>query len=589
MFFINYSNRQRKIESKIQKCSLKLKKFSNFRLLFFLLFILSFLLWYVQFRSPVYFLFPVLVLSAFFLFVYFYSKTQKYLKRLKRSEILYKKELNRQKLNFSGYVHKINLKEDLFAQDLYIVGKYSLFHLLDTSFSIESENLLLNNLLRRLDDSINDVQIRQNKIREICKKPVFAIKYLRVIQEDIFGKDFRKKTIAWKNIKVARFWENYKILHRTFRLLVGITFLSLLSNFIFQIPLISIFFFLHLIIFLSYRKDSLKIIKRISFLFHNNIDSLKNLALFLKKNQFLESNETKNFSTEEIEKAFKELEVINSRLNWMPSFALYFFLNLFFFFDLWILSRYNRFQKKYALKMLYLMEEIIIFDSLFPFVNFQIQNPQYNFPEIQEHSSEIHGESLSHPLIEKKKQVSNHLELVKEGEIVLITGSNMAGKTTYLRTIGINIILALCGSVICGKNLKLPFLEVCCSISNFDSLKDGFSFFYAEVKKITTILQKIQTNQKRKFLILLDEIFKGTNSYERTVASKMIMKMFRNQLTFTFIASHDIELVQEEVINKHFTENIQNNEMVFDYKIKEGMITSTNALKILEIEMKKLK
>jgi DNA mismatch repair ATPase MutS len=229
-------------------------------------------------------------------------------------------------------------------------------------------------------------------------------------------------------------------------------------------------------------------------------------------------------------------------------------------------------------------ESLEIIDSILPFVILKLHNPDYQFPRINSEIVKVNAENLRHPLISKSQCVANPLNKINFGESLIITGSNMSGKTTYLRTIGLNVLLGLCGSPVAADKMEFPPMEILSSIKNEDSLEDGISFFYAEVKRIAYILN--QTKEEGKYLILLDELLKGTNTRERLIASKAILKKLMNSNSVVFITTHDVDLAVKTKNQKiaHFTETVKDNKMNFDYKIKDGIIKSTNALRILEIE-----
>jgi DNA mismatch repair ATPase MutS len=264
-----------------------------------------------------------------------------------------------------------------------------------------------------------------------------------------------------------------------------------------------------------------------------------------------------------------------------------FLLNLFFQYDSWLLDRTRSFSLKWKISLELLLEKLDYVDSILPFVNFHFHQPQTFFPEIDNNLSSISATKIGHPLIAHKNRIYNPLEEVNFGSVTLITGSNMSGKTTYLRTIGINCLLAICGSPVPAENFKLPPLQILSSIKNEDSLDEGISFFYAEVRKISYILTSSKTSSLPS-LILIDEVLKGTNTRERVIATEKILKELSTYNAFSFITTHDLELAkkhkQKKWKLKHFEEQVKDNKMSFDYKIRDGVVNSSNALRILSIE-----
>jgi DNA mismatch repair ATPase MutS len=219
---------------------------------------------------------------------------------------------------------------------------------------------------------------------------------------------------------------------------------------------------------------------------------------------------------------------------------------------------------------------------------FAYLNPDYNFPEIIESSDLLNGKNIGHPLIKSDQKITNDF-LISESAITnIITGSNMAGKSTFLRTIGINFLLAYAGSVVNAQKFVISRINLFTCIKVSDSVVDGISYFYSEVKRLKKIIEKIKTNDGYS-LVLIDEIYKGTNNVERLIGSRALIKYFSKQNIYNIVSTHDLELVKiaEELANVknfHFKEIIQDSKMSFDYKLMLGPCPTTNALKIMQLE-----
>jgi hypothetical protein len=227
-------------------------------------------------------------------------------------------------------------------------------------------------------------------------------------------------------------------------------------------------------------------------------------------------------------------------------------------------------------------------EALNSFAVLHFNEPGWAFPEIIPEYFSIEGSEIGHPLIAKRKRVNNDIKISHDGEVMLVTGSNMAGKSTYLRSIGVNIILAMAGAPVCGKYLKVSHVLVISSMRITDSLAESTSTFYAELKKLKTIIEKV--NNGEKIFILLDEILRGTNSLDRHTGSVALMKQLIKHNAAAIIATHDLELAKlkneypEKIINYHFDVQVSNDELYFDYLLKPGVCTSLNA----SILMKKI-
>lgn len=201
----------------------------------------------------------------------------------------------------------------------------------------------------------------------------------------------------------------------------------------------------------------------------------------------------------------------------------------------------------------------------------------------------FHAVRLGHPLLPAKTRVANEVHLKGLGSIHLITGSNMSGKSTFLRTIGINLCLAQAGAPVCAHSLQWTWSRLACCIRVDDSLDAGLSFFYAEVKRLKTILDATKESTSTPVLFLIDEIFKGTNNRERLIGSRAYITELSKGNGYGLVSTHDLELADLEqavpgLINAHFQETVTAGELTFDYRLRPGPCPTTNALRIMELE-----
>jgi hypothetical protein len=219
-------------------------------------------------------------------------------------------------------------------------------------------------------------------------------------------------------------------------------------------------------------------------------------------------------------------------------------------------------------------------------------NPRYTFPEVMEERSDdgpiFAAHELGHPLIPEERKSRNNFAFDHAGEITLITGSNMAGKSTFLRTLGINLVLAYAGAPVDAASFRTILFRPYSSIRINDSLSDGFSFFYAEVRRLRRLLDELERGHPRPLFFLIDEIFRGTNNRERLIGSRSYIRALAGQHGVGMIATHDLELVHlaEEIpniTNRHFREEVIDGTMIFDYTLREGPCPTTNALIIMKM------
>ncbi len=232
------------------------------------------------------------------------------------------------------------------------------------------------------------------------------------------------------------------------------------------------------------------------------------------------------------------------------------------------------------------LDVIAEFETLNSFAGLRFANPDFIKPEITERSIFLITKGLAHPMIRKAKRVNNDIELEGEGKTIIITGSNMSGKSTFQRTVAVNIVLALAGSVVCAEAFACSCMQVFTSMRTQDSLEEDTSSFYAELKRLKTLITSVNSektdNKSFPILYFLDEILKGTNSKDRHEGAKALMLQLHKTTASGFISTHDVELGdefenQDFVKNYSFSSEVINDDLVFDYKLRAGVCHSFNA------------
>lgn len=219
-------------------------------------------------------------------------------------------------------------------------------------------------------------------------------------------------------------------------------------------------------------------------------------------------------------------------------------------------------------------------DSLVSISSLRHGLKSYCLPQIENDHKIINATEIYHPLI--INCVSNSIQV--DGNSILLTGSNMSGKTSFIRTIGLNIITGLTINTCFAKQLCFPRLKIFSAIRLSDNLMNDKSYYFEEVLTIKEMIEKSQTKESN--LFLLDEIFKGTNTIERISAGKAVLSYLNNKSNIVFVSTHDIELAEllDDTYNLyHFSEQVEDKTVDFDFKLKEGKLKNRNAIKILEI------
>jgi DNA mismatch repair ATPase MutS len=213
---------------------------------------------------------------------------------------------------------------------------------------------------------------------------------------------------------------------------------------------------------------------------------------------------------------------------------------------------------------------------------FAYERPDHAFPELEE-APRFSARALAHPLIAHAKRVANDVDITGPGRALVVTGSNMSGKSTLLRAIGAACVLARAGAPVCAESLKLGRVRVATSMRVRDSIEEGVSRFYAELKKLKAVLDSARAAPT---VFLLDEILHGTNSRERLIGARAILQELLARGALGAVSTHDLalgDLEGETVQNVHFQEQVAGEVMTFDYRLRPGVVQSSNALRLMRI------
>lgn len=239
--------------------------------------------------------------------------------------------------------------------------------------------------------------------------------------------------------------------------------------------------------------------------------------------------------------------------------------------------------KNYADKVEDWFEVVSFFDAYSSLGNYAYNHPEFIYPEILENDIVIKAEGLGHPLLDKTKRVDSDL-IIENEQFFIVTGANMAGKSTFLRTVSLHIVMANIGLPVCAKTSKYAPVKLITSMRTTDSLTDDSSYFFSELTRLKFI---VDTIAKESYFIVLDEILKGTNSTDKAIGSKKFVEKLVASNATGIIATHDLSLCEiedqlEEVKNYYFDAEIINDELHFDYKLKKGICQNMNASFLLK-------
>ncbi|MEO6000801.1 MAG: hypothetical protein ABIN89_28395 [Chitinophagaceae bacterium] len=282
------------------------------------------------------------------------------------------------------------------------------------------------------------------------------------------------------------------------------------------------------------------------------------------------------------------LKEILARFDLRLNPILFIFLNTLLFWDLQQVLQLEKWKERNSKNVQSWFSTLGMLEALSSIATIFFNHPDWTFPVIDEKDGSFIADELGHPLIPASKRVCSSFATRGSAKLALITGSNMAGKSTFLRSVGVNIVLAMMGAPVCAKNFTVSNMRVISSMRIADNLEENTSTFYAELKKLKYIIEAV--NNQEKVFLLLDEILRGTNSLDRQQGSKALIRQLIRHKAVGMLATHDLDLanlVEEyptNIHNYHFDVQVDNEELYFDYKLKEGVCQSLNA----SILMKKI-
>lgn len=337
---------------------------------------------------------------------------------------------------------------------------------------------------------------------------------------------------------------------------------------------------------------SFGIIKRATYIQETYGKQLKSLNGYARLIALAKAEEWKSAGMQELMERFnlngqspvqalqqlsKELDRLDLRNNQF----LYVLLEGSIFFQLQEIVRIERWKVRYGQHISEWLETVGELDALCSLGTFAYNHPQYTYPELTEKPFCFLATQMGHPLMPASQCVKNDATIPSRPFFLIITGANMAGKSTYLRTIGVNYLLACIGAPVCCERLKLYPNQLITSLRTSDSLSDNESYFFAELKRLKRIIDLL--NQGQQLFIILDEILKGTNSMDKQKGSFDLIRQFIQLKANGIIATHDLLLgslikqFPEEIRNYCFEADIKENELTFSYKLREGVAQNMNA------------
>ncbi|OFX60845.1 MAG: hypothetical protein A2066_20395 [Bacteroidetes bacterium GWB2_41_8] len=275
------------------------------------------------------------------------------------------------------------------------------------------------------------------------------------------------------------------------------------------------------------------------------------------------------------------LQKILNELDYSQNILVGFVLDSIILWDIRCIYRLHKWQKTYGGQLAEWFEVIAELDSLISLANLNYNHPEWTVPVVNTNGFMVQAENLGHPLIAREKRIDNHFEISNQEQIVIITGANMAGKSTFLRTVGINLILASQGCKVCATEFRFSPARLFTNMRTTDNLMKDESYFYAELLRLKYMLDLLHNGEN--LFIIIDEMLKGTNSVDKLNGSVELLKQLILLETHCIVATHDLKLTElagsfpAAIKNQCFEVNLSGDELRFDYKLKEGVTGTMNA------------
>lgn len=537
----------------------------------------------------------VILISALSYFVRKYGKNDKKIKELNRLANINANEISCLNTRHNDLFY--NGKEYLeanhpYASDLDIYGSHSIYQLINRCVS-KSGNDSLGKYLNQPSNN-KDIRERQKAVKELSTQVDWRQNIIQYGLSKKLKNDNPDFVSNWG--KTSSPFHNNKGLFRVISILPFFSFAAIIYSFIgSSIPLLLLFVLSFAIHYrnnknvnkahsnTSNKGNMLRIYAFIIEEFENRIWESKKLVS-LKNN--LKSKDLS--ASKKIRRLSRLIEMLDQRNNMLVQII----FNALFFYDLHLLYRIDKWKTNYGHEIENWFTSIGEIETLSSFANLSFNHPEWIFPKVTDEHFNLAMKEAGHPLIDENVRVNNDYELKGPGVIHIVTGSNMAGKSTFLRTIGVNVVLALSGAPVCAKEMQVSNVEVNTSMRIKDSIEDNESSFYAELKRIQQVLEKV--NKQENTLLLLDEILRGTNSKDKHTGSRALIKQLVKHNAVGLVATHDLELsvleneLPGKVENRFFDIKIDGDELYFDYKVQHGFCKTFNApilMKKMGIEM----
>ncbi|NOS91539.1 MAG: hypothetical protein HOP30_06430 [Cyclobacteriaceae bacterium] len=536
---------------------------------------------YLGFKDPLYFAALPILIIAFFYLVQVQWKKENQRKILLSMVTLNHNEAEAIHNRFSNFSNGIRFTDPThpYSHDLDLFGNGSLFQYLNRCASPLGESKLATDLKHLHYDAVT-IQSRQEAIRELATKLELRQQCWATGQQIDSGIADLNSLYDW--LKEKNLFLEYRLIEIIKWVLPTVTCLSLGMAFInpsYQSVFLALFIF-QLGLAARYSKPISLLQGKLAG-YKTILENYAQLFELVKKESFISErmklhHHMAQEAATQVDAFSKKVNSLESRMNLIARI----FGNGLFLLDFHNVIQLERWRTQYAVQLPQWMDSLAEWDSLLAFATLHNNHPHYAFAETSE-SLSILGEEIAHPLLPAAVRVANTFDLGTPASVMLITGANMAGKSTFLRAVGVNYVLGLNGSPVCARKWRSPLAALRTGMRTSDSLQENQSYFYAELYRLQSIITELRKGNR--MLILLDEILKGTNSTDKQTGSRELIKQLIQQPALVMIATHDIALGDMEqqypnqIANACFEGKIENDQLTFDYTLHKGVAQKANA------------
>ncbi|MBL7543454.1 MAG: hypothetical protein JNL11_06535 [Bdellovibrionaceae bacterium] len=553
----------------------------------------------VIFSSGMALLYPssLLFIIGFIVLVYRSVRIKEFKSYLLQREIIQDRRLNQEKAEYKYTANDINRWGDLLSQvnldksshwdDLDLVKAHGLLPSIHFTGNVPSLQHLIE-LMRRQPLTSDQVLERQSKVQLLTRGPRRKALTQLSRYPETTNVNTTQALLKESLVKDARWlwfiYAYYALLWVAYvgYLLSGVTvFAAFLFGLFFVFPLagsrVKIFKTLSWVSGFEAQLSRLRMVKKTiqNYSIQASAKKVSLLSSFSVSTHGLSFDET-----------LSELNRIIGALGLRQNFIAYGIVHAFLPWDFYWTNRAEAVRKKLEPIYLRWVEDLVEFEAFLLLAEYS-ENIKGVWPTITGGEARLRAEGVRHPLIPARVVIANDVELnPAHRKCLLVTGSNMSGKSTFLRTLGINLMLMRMGCKVHANSFESSAFQVLTSLKRVDSLEESLSTFYSEVKNLKEIRDECVLYTS---LYLIDEIFRGTNNRERLIGAQKYIKALLQSPSMGLVTTHDLELSQmdqeyKNLVNEHFADRIENGKMIFDYKKKLGPCPSTNALKVMEME-----